>query len=41
MGSDFLKLGNAYLNLYVYIDVECLKIGVFLGYRPSLGRMCI
>jgi len=31
-----LKLGNAYLNLYVHIDVECLKIGVFLWHRPYL-----
>ena len=41
MASDFLKLGTAYLNLYVYIDVECLKIGVFLGYRLTLDRICV
>ena len=38
MDSDFLKLGNAYLNLYVYIDVECLKIGVFVASPLSLDR---
>ena len=39
-GTPF-SLGNAYLNLYVYIDVEFLEIGVFLWYRPYLWIGCV